>query len=212
MKVAEYTTKQFLDALASNAPAPGGGGGAALAGSLGAALGSMVANLTIGKEKFAAREEEVNALLAETEALRAELLALVDADAEVFNSFMACYKLPKATEKEKAARTQAICNAAKQAAGVPLAIARASAKVVTLAERLAVVGNPGVVTDAACSGLLARAALRSAEYNVRINLGLTHDEAFNASAEKELETLLAAAGEKEAALLETTDKALGITR
>ncbi len=212
MKTGERLTQDFLDALASNAPAPGGGGGAAMAGALGAALGSMVANLTIGKEKFAAQEEEVKALLAETEALRAELLTLVDADAEVFNSFMACYKLPKATNEEKAARAEAIRSAAKQAAGVPLAIARASAKVVALAERLAVVGNPGVVTDAACSGLLARAALRCAEYNVRINLGLTHDDNFNAAAEQELEALLVEAGEKEAALLESTDKALDIKR
>ncbi len=210
MNVKEQTSQQFLDSLASNAPAPGGGGGAAMAGALGAALGSMVANLTIGKEKFAAQEQEVKELLQQTESLREELLSLVDADAEVFNRFMSCYKLPKGTEEEKAARTQAIRNAAKQAAGVPMAIARASAKVVTLAERLAEIGNPGVVTDAACSGLLARAALRCAEYNVRINLSLTRDEAFNAAAEAELAALLQTALHQEEDLLKATNRILGI--
>ena len=125
-KLTDLTSKDFLTALASSAPAPGGGGGAAMAGALAAALASMVCNLTIGKEKFAAQECEVKALLQEAEQVRQDLLALVEDDAAVFNSFMACYKLPKTTDAEKAARTAAIRKAAKQAAEVPLAIAKAS--------------------------------------------------------------------------------------
>lgn len=204
----DLKSTEFLTALASSAPAPGGGGGAAMAGALAAALASMVANLTIGKEKFAQQEPEVKALLEEAEEVRQRLLGLVEDDAAVFNSFMSCYKLPKATEEEKAARAAAISSAAKQAAEVPLAIARASYKVLTLAERLVRIGNPGVITDGACSALLARAALRCAEYNVRINLGLTKDEAYNQSVREELNNLLKTAEELEADALAATDRVL----
>lgn len=208
-KLTDLTSKDFLTALASSAPAPGGGGGAAMAGALAAALASMVCNLTIGKEKFAAQECEVKALLQEAEQVRQDLLALVEDDAAVFNSFMACYKLPKTTDAEKAARTAAIRKAAKQAAEVPLSIAKASYKVLQLAHRLVIIGNPGVITDGACSALLARAALRCAEYNVRINLGLTKDEAYNEQVAAELNKLLKTAEELEEQALAATDKALG---
>lgn len=204
----ELSSEKFLTELASSAPAPGGGGGAAMAGALAAALSSMVANLTIGKEKFAAQEAEVKELLKQAEAERARLLQLVGEDAAVFNSFMSCYKLPKATEAEKAARTAAIRAAAKKAATVPLDIARSAFNVLKLADKLVVLGNPGVITDGACSALLARAALRCAEYNVRINLGLTKDEAWNAQVAAELEVMLKEAEALENNLLKATDKAL----
>ena len=207
-KLTEMKSVDFLAALASSAPAPGGGGGAAMAGALAAALASMVCNLTIGKEKFAQQEPEVKELLDEAEEVRQSLLALVEDDAAVFNSFMACYKLPKATEAEKAARTAAIRSAAKQAAAVPLAIARASYRALMLAERLVCIGNPGVITDGACSAILARAALRCAEYNVRINLGLTKDEEYNHGVQAELNNLLKNAEELEAGALALTDKVL----
>ena len=207
-KLTEMKSADFLAALASSAPAPGGGGGAAMAGALAAALASMVCNLTIGKEKFAQQEPEVKELLDEAEEVRQSLLALVEDDAAVFNSFMACYKLPKATEAEKAARTAAIRSAAKQAAEVPLAIARASYRALMLAERLVCIGNPGVITDGACSAILARAALRCAEYNVRINLGLTKDEEYNHGVQAELNNLLKNAEELEAGALALTDKVL----
>ncbi len=204
----ELSSEKFLTELASSAPAPGGGGGAAMAGALAAALSSMVANLTIGKEKFAAQEAEVKELLKQAEAERARLLQLVDEDAAVFNSFMSCYKLPKATEAEKSARTAAIRVAAKKAATVPLDIARSAFNVLKLADKLVVLGNPGVITDGACSALLARAALRCAEYNVRINLGLTKDEAWNAQVAAKLEVMLKEAEALENKLLKATDEAL----
>ena len=208
-KLTDMKSTEFLAALASSAPAPGGGGGAAMAGALAASLASMVANLTIGKEKFAQQEPEVKELLDEAEEVRQTLLTLVEDDAAVFNSFMACYKLPKSTEEEKAARTAAICSAAKQAAEVPLAIARASYRALQLAQRLVCIGNPGVITDGACSALLARAALRCAEYNVRINLGLTKDEEYNRQVKAELNNLLKTAEELEEEALAVTDKVLG---
>ena len=178
-KLTEQACDEFLAKLASEAPTPGGGGAAAMAGAMAGALSSMVANLTIGKEKFAEVEGEVKNLCQEADALRGALLDLVEQDAAVFGNFMACYKLPKATEAEKKARLDAIHNAAKQAATVPMNIVRASAQVLAIADRLAVIGNPNVITDATCSALIARAAMRCAFYNVQINLNLTKDDGFN---------------------------------
>ena len=203
----EMSSKIFLTALASAAPTPGGGP-AAMAGALAAALASMVGNLTVGKERFAAQEAEVKELLSQAEAARSELLQLAEDDAKAFESFMACYRLPKATEEEKAARTQAVRMAAKRAAAVPLAIARTALLALQLADRLVAVGNPGVITDGACSALLARAALRCADYNVRINLQLTKDAEYNKAVSRELTAMLEQAALLEARTLQATDAAL----
>lgn len=204
----ELSSKDFLTALASAAPTPGGGGAAAMAGALAAALASMVGNLTVGKERFAKQEAEVKELLEQAELVRTELLQLAEDDAKVFDSFMVCYKLPKATDEEKVARTQAVRMAAKQAAAVPLAIAQKALLVLQLADRLVTIGNPGVITDGACSALLARAALRCADYNVRINLQLTKDDVYNAEVSRELATMQEQAARLEAKVLQATDIAL----
>ena len=207
-RLCELQCDEFLNKLASEAPTPGGGGAAGMAGALAAALSSMVANLTIGKKNFEAVEVEMQVFLAKATELRAELLDLVEQDAAVFGSFMACYKMPKATEEEKQARQQAIRDAAKQAAAVPMNIARASAKVVGLADMLAQIGNPNVITDATCSALLGRAAFRCAVYNVYINLNLTKDEDFNTALKQEIAKLQQETEAGEARVIELTDKAL----
>jgi len=207
-KLSELSGIEFLGKLASEAPTPGGGGAAGMAGAIAAALASMVGNLTVGKDKFSAVEEEIRGLLQETADLRNVLLDLVEQDAAVFSSFMACYKLPKATEEEKRNRTMAIRAAAKQAASIPMEIARASSKVLDLAERLTEIGNPNVITDATCSALLARAAMRCAFYNVYINLNLTKDEDFNKALLSEIEQLKLKAEDVETKVLAATDEAL----
>ena len=205
----KLSCQEFLEKLASNAPTPGGGGGAAMAGALAVALTSMVGNLTVGKEKFAQHEAEVQELLAKAEALRMKMFLLVNADAEVFDSFMVCYRLPKATEEEKQARNQAIQNAAKEAAEVPLKIAEACLEVVKLAERIAIIGNPGAITDAVVSSIMARAALRSAVYNVVVNLKLIKDEAYNQAIYAKIEAMQNEAEAFEKATLITADEVLG---
>ena len=205
----KLSCQEFLEKLASNAPTPGGGGGAAMAGALAVALASMVGNLTVGKEKFAQHEAEVQELLAKADALRLELLNLVNTDAEVFNSFMTCYRLPKATEEEKQARNQAIQNAAKEAADVPMKIAEDCVEVMKLAERIAIIGNPGAITDAAVSSIMARAALRSAVYNVVVNLKLIKDEAYNQAMYAKIEAMQNEAEALEKATLITADEVLG---
>jgi len=204
----KLSCQEFLEKLASNAPTPGGGGGAAMAGALAVALTSMVGNLTVGKEKFAAYEEEVQNILAKAEALRLKMLSLVNADAEVFNSFMACYRMPKATEEEKLVRNQAIQNAAKEAAGVPFDIAQSCLEVMKLADRIAIIGNHGAITDAAVSAIMARAALRSAVYNVVVNLKLIKDEAYNKEMYDKLEAMQKVAEALEKTTLATTDEVL----
>ena len=205
----KLSCQEFLEKLASNAPTPGGGGGAAMAGALAVALASMVGNLTVGKEKFAQHEVEVQELLAKAEALRLELLSFVNADAEVFNNFMVCYRMPKNTDEEKQARNQAIQNAAKEAAEVPLKIAESCLEVMKLAERIAIIGNPGAITDAAVSAIMARAALRSAVYNVVVNLKLIKDEVYNQAIYAKIGAMQKEAEALEKATLITADEVLG---
>ncbi len=204
-ELTDLSSKEFLTRLASAEPVPGGGGAAALSGALAAALASMVANLTLGKAKFAAVEAEMQQLLTAAENARAELLALTEEDAAVFASFMSCYALPRGTEAEQLRRRAAIREAAKRAALTPLKIARSSVRIAELAARLAAAGNPGVITDAAVSALLARAAVRSAAYNVLVNLQLTHDDAFNRQACAELEAVQAQALKLEEEALAATE-------
>lgn len=202
----DLSTKKFLALLASDAPAPGGGGAAAVAGGIAAALASMLANLTIGKKKFAEHEAEAKALLQEAELLRQKMLQLTEQDAEVFAQFMQCYKLPKNTEAEQQARSQAIRNAAKKAAEIPMEIAVLSVKIMEITAQLAVIGNPAVITDGAVSGLLARAAVRSSVYNVLVNLPLTKDEAYNQNMSAKAELLEQQAEKLEQEILALTDK------
>lgn len=184
-------TADFLEALASAAPTPGGGSVAALTGALGAGLISMVCNLTLGKEKYKGVEAEVARLLEESEKLRLELMALIEADMGVYGKLSAAYKLPKDSDQDKAARTAAIQAALKEATGVPLAIARACARLVELCPPVGKVGNIGAISDIGVAILLGEASLRSAALNVAINLGSLKDEAFVQSTRREMDGLQA---------------------
>lgn len=204
----KLSCQEFLKKLSSNAPTPGGGGGAAMAGALAAALTSMVGNLTVGKHDFAEQEAEVKEILQDVEGLRLQLLNLVNADAEVFNNFMACYRMPRGTDLEKFSRAQAIQRAAKQAAEVPLKIAKLSLEVMRYAERIAAIGNQGAITDAACSAILGRAALRSAVYNVIVNLKIIKDDFYTQDMYRKLEAMEQEANCLEKSTLATTDEVL----
>lgn len=205
----DLKSKEFLKLLASDAPTPGGGGAAALAGALAAALASMLANLTVGKKGFAEHEQEVKELLLQAENLREQILVLVEKDAEVFDKFMNCYKLPKATEEEKAVRQSAISEAAKLAAEIPLQIAEISLQIMQVTARLAEIGNPNVITDGAVSALLARAALRGSVYNVEVNLNLTKDAVYNKMMIDKCLQIEKQALELELQTLKLTDKVIG---
>jgi len=163
--------RDFLSELASDSPTPGGGSVAALAGSLAAALNSMVCNLTVGKKKYSDVEDDVRAVLAKTEPLRLELLELIDEDAAAFDKFMVAMRLPKETEAEKAARKEAMQSALVDAATIPLVVMEKCVEVASLARETAVKGNTNAVSDAGVAALMARAGAHAARLNVLINLG-----------------------------------------
>jgi formiminotetrahydrofolate cyclodeaminase len=174
----EDTIPGFLDALASERPTPGGGGAAAISGAMGAALVSMVCNLTIGKKKYAEVEAEMIATRDRAETLRAELTGMIAEDVGAFNAVMGAYGLPKAIDAEKAARAAAIQDALRLATDVPLACAKACRAVIDLCEGIAERGNLNVVSDAGVAVLAAQAGLRSAALNVYVNAKAIEDRAF----------------------------------
>lgn len=181
----------FLDELASSAATPGGGSAAAIMGGMGAALVSMVCNLTIGKKAYVEVEGDMKDLLAKAEALRARLTDFIRADVEAFDGLMAAYGLPKDTDEQKAARSVAIQEGLKKATDAPLACARACADVIALSRVAAEKGNTNVVSDAGVAALAAVAALRSAALNVDINVPSIKDADFAASRRAETDALLA---------------------
>ena len=196
------TIQGFLDGLASSAPTPGGGGAAAISGAMGAALLSMVCNLTIGKKKYVEVEEELKGILGQSEALRAKLTAMIADDVEAFDAVMGAYGLPKGTDDEKAARSAKIQEALKVATDVPLACCRACREVIDLAQAVADKGNLNVISDAGVAVLSAHAGLRSAALNVYVNAKGLDDRAFAQQRLDELETLLGEAGARNEAIYE----------
>ena len=165
----------FLEELASKAAAPGGGGASALVGAAGVALGSMVGSLTVGKKKYAAVEADIQALNARAEALRGELEALVQADAEAFAPLAAAYGLPKDTPEQAAHKAAVLEKALDAACAVPLQIMEKCAEGITLAEEYAAKGSVLAVSDAGCAATLCKAALQAASLNVFINTKLMAD-------------------------------------
>lgn len=194
MLLVEKTVKDFVAAVASNEPAPGGGSVSALASSLGAALTAMVGNLTFGKKAYNALEEGQRAQLDanfEKVVKHVERLnQLIDEDTTAFNDYMAALKLPKETDEEKAARKAAMEEALKKAMEVPLDAARESLEVLKLQKVFADYGNPNAITDVGVGALLACAGLEGALFNVLINLGGISDQNYVAEIRKQCDALL----------------------
>lgn len=189
--IKDQPIQQFLDELASKASTPGGGSAAAIMGAMGAALGSMVGNFTVGKKGYEDVDAEVREILDQCEALRDKLTGMIKADIDVFNQVMGAYGMPKDTDEQKAERSKAIQAALKEATDVPLDCAKAAAEVIKLSKPLAEKGNKNVISDAGVAVLAAEAALRSAALNVYINVGGIKDEDFKQSREQELEETMA---------------------
>jgi len=160
----------FFDQVAAPTPTPGGGTVAAFVGALATCLATMVANLTLGKKKYAASEAAMTGVKREADALRGELLALARRDSEAFDAVLRARRMPETTAAEREAREQALAAATLEACHVPLQTARACARVGALAAAAASQGNVNAVTDAGAGGLLARAAGEAALLNVDINL------------------------------------------
>ena len=174
----KQTLRMFLDELASSSPAPGGGSVAALSGALGAALTSMVCNLTIGKKKYADVEADMKKILSQSEELRNTFTVLVDKDTFAFNKVMEAFGLPKDTDPQKALRSAAIREATKEATLVPLEVMKHCIDALALAQEVASRGNVNSISDAGVSALMLHAACESAALNVRINLNSLDDSDF----------------------------------
>jgi formiminotetrahydrofolate cyclodeaminase len=203
----EGSIQAFLDKLAGESPEPGGGSAAALVGALGAALVSMVANLTRGKEKYASVQAEVADLLAASEDLRRRLEEFVTLDTTVYAAVAAAMKLPRDTEELKAERALVLQAALLGAADVPLRVAEAAVEVGRLSATAAEIGNVNAVSDAGVAALLAEAAAQSAALNVKINLAWITDEAFKVDAWSRIEAALSEAGRlRDSVLAMTYDK------
>lgn len=209
MAFEKMEVQAFLDELASNSPAPGGGSVAALCGSLGAGLVSMVCNLTIGKEKYKDNWAVMEGIVAKSEDIRAKLVDLMNKDTESFNVFMAAMKMPKDTDEQKAARKAAMAEASKLATEVPLRTLETCALVSGLAVTAAKHGNPNTASDAGSAALLAEAAGKAAAYNVRINLPGVKDADFAENCTKRMESALDVIASCSREASDLMEKALG---
>jgi methenyltetrahydrofolate cyclohydrolase len=192
-KIKDTAVEPFLDALAGQGATPGGGSAAAIIGAMGAALVSMVCNLTIGKKKYAEVEGEMRDVLAKAESLRAKLTGMIEDDVKAFDAVMGAYGMQKETDADKQAREKAIQAALKQATEVPLRCCHAAREVIDLAAIAADKGNLNVISDAGVGVLAAYAALRSAALNVFTNARMITDKTFAEATLKELNALLAGA-------------------
>lgn len=195
----DSTAREFLDGLASNAPTPGGGSAAALVAALGAGLVSMVCQFTVGREKYAAVDEDMRRVLARSEELRAELQAAVDADIEAYGSYGAASSMPRESDDEKAARAEALQGALRESTEVPLGVAERCAELLELAVEAAEKGNLYLISDAAVGAEMAAAARASAELNVRLNAGGLEDRDYARGCEERLAALAERAPARELA-------------
>ena len=186
MHTADQTCGAFLDALASKAPTPGGGGASALAGALGAALCTMVGNYTVGKKKYADVEEDVKALMAKAEDIRARLLAQVDADAAAFEPLSRAYAIPKDDPK----RGEVMERCLRDAAAAPMAILRLCCQAIDLHREMLDKGSVMMLSDVGTGVVLCRGALYGAALNVKVNTKSMADRAYAEAMNNQVDELV----------------------
>ena len=204
----QMTLSQFADTTASEAPAPGGGSIAAYAGALGAALATMVANLSAHKRGWDDRWEEFSAHAEKGLALQDKLMQLVDRDTAAFDAIMAAYGMPKATEAQQSQRHQAIQDATRNAIDIPMQVAQLAHDGLALAADMANDGNPNSVTDAGVGAMCLRTAVLGAVLNARINCGDLEDADYVAQIESQCAKLVQGAMRQEAEILGTVDRVM----
>ncbi|MBI2445302.1 cyclodeaminase/cyclohydrolase family protein [Candidatus Micrarchaeota archaeon] len=199
----EKKVSDFVDAVASDSPAPGGGSVAALSSAMGAGLLCMAIRISTKKEANASLSD----LLSQLENERKRLMQLVDEDTEAFNHVMAAFAMPKGTDEEKAARLSKVQAAFKHAASVPLETMHCSLRVLEAGQTVARLCSPNVASDVGTGIQMTYAGLQGAGYNVKINLAAIKDEAFKADLKKKAEFFLEAAETKKSnALMRTESK------
>ena len=207
-RLTDLTVKGFADETARESPAPGGGSVAAYMGAMGAALGTMVANLSAHKPGWDNRWEKFSNWAEQGIAIEQELLHLVNEDTEAFNKIMAAFGMPKAPDDDKARRAEAIENATLFAAQIPLLTMKAAMKVLPLCRAMAETGNPNSVSDAGVGALAARSAVIGAALNVKINAASLQDKATAQSLIDEAEALVKQAKAEEEAIIAIVEKTI----
>ena len=208
-KLVDLTCKGFCDETASDSPAPGGGSVSAYMGALAASLGTMVANLTGGKAAYDDEWEKYSDIAVKGQALKDELLHLVDEDTNAFNKIMDAFGLPKKTDEEKAARSAAIQEATKFATEVPFKTMQKAFEAFEIVRAMIEFGNPNSVTDGGVGALAARSAVMGAHLNVKINASSLKDEAFKNDILKKAADIEAAAIKEEAELIKMVNEKIG---
>ena len=209
-KLVDLTCTGFCDETASESPAPGGGSVSAYMGALAASLGTMVANLTGGKAAYDDEWEKFSDVAVKGQALKTELLHLVDEDTNAFNKIMNAFGLPKKTDEEKAARTAAIQEATKFATEVPFHTMQKSFEAFEVCRAMVEWGNPASVTDGGVGALAARSAVMGAHLNVKINASSLKDEAFKNDILAKAADLEARAIEQEAEIIKLVNEKIGL--
>jgi glutamate formiminotransferase/formiminotetrahydrofolate cyclodeaminase len=208
-KLMDMTCAAFANETASESPAPGGGSISAYMGALGAALGTMVANLSSHKPGWDDRWEEFSKHAVVGQKIKDELLWLVDEDTQSFNKIMNAFGLPKGTDEEKAIRRQAIEEATKYATEIPFKTVQRSFDVFALCEAMVETGNPNSVTDAGVGALCAKAAVTGAYFNVRINAATLQDKEFAADIVKKAYEYVGKAAALEAKIVKRVEEIIG---
>lgn len=206
----DLTVKDFLNKVAGSDPVPGGGSIAALNGAIASALAAMVANLTIGKKGYEVHEELMQHISEIARLEKTTFVEDIDRDSDAYDKVFACFKMPKITDEEKAARSAAIQEATKFAALVPMQVARNAYKLMAIIMDVARLGNRNAVTDACVAMMSARSAVLGALMNVRINLGSLKDKEFVAVLQAEADELERLACEKETELLDEINQELKV--
>jgi methenyltetrahydrofolate cyclohydrolase len=189
MNLADLSIKEFLAKTASGSPVPGGGSIAALSAAIAASLSEMVVNLTIGKKGFEAKEKEMKVIAKAAVGYRNKLIKDIGRDSDAYNTVLAAFRLPKRNEGEENIRKQEIQDAFKKASLVPLDVAKNAFKIIELAEKVVKHGNKNAVTDGIVAVMMARTAVLSALYNVKINLASIKDVDFVKSIRKDVTSL-----------------------
>lgn len=206
----DLTVKDFLNKVAGNDPVPGGGSVAALNAAVASALSAMVANLTIGKKGYE-EHETLMRHISEVALTQKEMFVTdIDRDSDAYDAVFTCFKMPKNTDEEKAARSAAIQEATKQAALVPMQVARKAYELMAIIADVARLGNRNAVTDACVAMMSARSAVLGALLNVRINLSSLKDKDFVEKIQAEADRLEHKACEKEKELLDVVNQELRV--
>ena len=206
--LAELTVKEFLDKVAGSDPVPGGGSVAALNGAVASALTAMVAGLTIGEKGYEEHEELMKHISRLSIRQQELFVEYIDRDSEAYDHVFGCFKLPKSTDEEKAARSAAIQEATRFAALVPMQVARNACELMEIIADVARLGNQNAITDACVAMMAARSAVLGALLNVRINLGSLKDKTFVDELKREADHLEQLACMREKELLEVVNQEL----